>query len=427
MKKIIAALAALTLSMSAMAQNAMDEASKMYPGWNLGNTMEACPCNWLSNELDWETGWQSTKTTQEIINYVKAQGFKSVRIPVAWYMHADANHNISEKWMNRVQEIVDYCMNADLYVVMNDHWDNGWVENSFGDLSSTTIKKNCETMNKLWTQIANRFKDYDKRLIFAGLNEPAVDNADKMKALVQYEQAFIDAVRATGGNNSNRILVVQGPATDIDKTSTLFTTLPVDKAENKLMVEVHFYSPWNFCGMDKDESWGNRFFYWGKENYVSGSKHNATWGEESYVAEEMQKMKAKYTEKGIPVIIGEYGCTWLSSVPSGENQDKHNASVSLWYATVTKEAINNGCVPFVWDTGNILERATKSEKCPYAMTGIINGANAAKWPYQVSAIEKVKEKAAAKSSGTAYNLNGTKVGEGYKGVTIVNGKKIAVR
>ena len=228
MKKIIAALAALTLSMSAMAQNAMDEASKMYPGWNLGNTMEACPCNWLSNELDWETGWQSTKTTQEIINYVKAQGFKSVRIPVAWYMHADANHNISEKWMNRVQEIVDYCMNADLYVVMNDHWDNGWVENSFGDLSSTTIKKNCETMNKLWTQIANRFKDYDKRLIFAGLNEPAVDNADKMKALVQYEQAFINAVRATGGNNSNRILVVQGPATDIDKTSTLFTTLPVE-------------------------------------------------------------------------------------------------------------------------------------------------------------------------------------------------------
>ena len=114
----------------------MELAADMYPGWNLGNTLEPGPCNWLEDPLDWETAWQGSKTTQQIIDFVKAQGFRSVRIPCSWYVHSDANYNIDPLWMDRVQQVVDYCINDSLYVILNDHYDNGWIEHSFADCGS---------------------------------------------------------------------------------------------------------------------------------------------------------------------------------------------------------------------------------------------------------------------------------------------------
>ena len=157
----------LIASLGVKAQSAREIADNMIPGINLGNTLEACNCSWLSNKLDYETGWQPTKTTQKIIDYYKQLGFKSVRIPVAWYAHTSSNYTIDSAWMNRVKQIVDYCINDGLYVVLNDHWDSGWVENSFDDTSEENVAEKSAIMKRLWTQIANRFKYYDEHLIFA--------------------------------------------------------------------------------------------------------------------------------------------------------------------------------------------------------------------------------------------------------------------
>lgn len=200
--------------------NATEIAPKMYPGWNLGNTLEGGGTdNVYTNNggLGAEKAWQGTTTTQAIIDFVAAQGFKSVRIPASWVMGhiIDADElTIDPIWMTRVKEIVDYCINDGLYVLLNDHWDGGWIQGTFKtDISEPTVVANCEKMKKLWTQIAEAFKDYDEHLLFAGLNEPEAEKEDQIKVLMTYEQAFIDAVRATGGNNASRTLVVQGPKT----------------------------------------------------------------------------------------------------------------------------------------------------------------------------------------------------------------------
>lgn len=129
-----------------------------------------------------------------------------------------STYTIDQAWMNRVKEVVDYCINDGMYVVLNDHWDGGWLEEHIKDSNAATIAKNKEILKTLWTQIANAFKDYDEHLLFAGLNEPNADNQAATNNLIQYNQAFVGAVRATGGNNARRVLVVQGPSTNIEHT-----------------------------------------------------------------------------------------------------------------------------------------------------------------------------------------------------------------
>ena len=236
MKKLkritILAVCLLTMGMEMSAQDGMDRSAReviddMSPGWNLGNTLEAVATwrgvDFLNNKsgLGGETDWQGTKTTQEVIDYVKSLGFRSIRIPCAWaYGHISnaATYEIDATWMARVKEIVDYCIRDGLYVVLNDHWDGGWLENHIADSDAATIAKNKEILAALWTQIATAFKDYDEHLMFAGLNEPNAENQAATNNLIQYNQTFVDAVRATGGNNGKRVLVVQGPATNIEHT-----------------------------------------------------------------------------------------------------------------------------------------------------------------------------------------------------------------
>lgn len=369
---------------------ARDLARLMYPGWNLGNTMEP-PVNGLNAE----TSWQPTKTTQQVIDYVAQQGFKSVRIPCSWNIHADADGHINAQWTARVKEVVDYCIKAGLYVVLNDHWDNGWIEtNGFSDLSEANVAAKADRLKTLWTQIATAFRDYGDHLLLAGLNEPNCDSQQKTDALLRYEQAFIDAVRATGGNNAQRTLIVQGPSTDIEKTDQYYDVTRLnDTAADRLMVEVHFYTPWNLCGMEKDESWGKMFYYWGQGNHLTGSSHNATWGEESDLKKLFQRMKQKFVDRGYPVYIGEYGCQWRDvSKQSGESQAQHDQSVKLFHKTVNEQAVTMGMVPVVWDINaasqggtrgimTVLNRATLTVFCQPAMDGITEGVAAATWPY----------------------------------------------
>ena len=432
MVKTINLLLALVLSCAipAQAQTAMDIAPEMVPGWNLGNTLEAGPCTWLSNDVAWETGWQSTKTSQKIIDYVKSLGFRSVRIPCAWFMHMDNNYKIKSAWMRRVKEVVDYCIKDSLYVMLNGHWDNGWIEvDGFKDISEENVQNKCEILETMWTQIATEFADYDHHLLFAGLNEPNADTNAKAAVLKRYNQTFVNTVRQTGGSNASRILVVQGPNTDIDKSTELSSVLPDDTTADALMFEIHFYAPYQFVMMMENADWSYMFYYWGSKNHVSGSNYNATWGEDSYVLQQMRKMRTKYSSKGIPVIMGEYGSTWRV-MPTGENQAKHNSSIHDWYYSVCRNAKNNGIVPMVWDTnsckqptGTIVDRSKCAVYDQYAYEGIMDGVASATWPFASDIKDRFEEEDAF-VGGQAYSLTGIPVGSNYRGIVIVNGKKI---
>jgi endoglucanase len=197
---------------------AVETAKAMTIGWNLGNTLEA---------IGGETAWGNPLATQRLIDSVKAAGFNTVRIPCAWDNHADQTTGIIDAaWIARVKDVADYCIKDSMYAIINIHWDNGWLENN-----CTADKKDAVNAKQktYWTQIASCFKSYNGHLLFAGANEPNVTDAAQMAVLMSYHQTFIDAVRATGGNNGSRVLIVQGPSTDIEKTSKLMNSLPADK------------------------------------------------------------------------------------------------------------------------------------------------------------------------------------------------------
>ena len=427
-------------------RSAMDVVNDMSPGWNLGNTFEATT-SWTGGAL-WnnkgglgaETGWQDTKTSQAVIDFVKSLGFKSIRIPCAWaYGHiSDAsNYTIDAAWMARVKEVVDYCINDGLYVVLNDHWDGGWLEEKMKDSNAANIAQNKGILKLLWTQIANAFKDYDEHLLFAGLNEPGADNQASTNNLIQYNQTFVDAVRATGGNNAKRVLVVQGPSTNIDHTCNFMNgKMPNDIVPGKLAIEVHYYNPWQFWGMENDESWGKVFYYWGNGNHHSGSTHNATWGEEKDMKDQLQKMKTYFVDKGYPVVIGEFGANWRDiSKLSNESQEKHNASIKAHYKELHRLCKEmGGMVPMTWDinsrnqngtkgTMTIVDRKNLTIYGKYALEGI-NEIYPRPSEDGVSSVTIHKA-----DDGALYNLQGMRVNESQMtkgGIFIKGGRKIIV-
>jgi len=378
-------------------KKAADIAKVMYPGWNLGNTLEAS-----GDGLAAETAWQPTTTTQAVIDAVKAAGFKSVRIPCSWDIHSDGNGTIDAAWMARVKQVVNYCISAGLYVVLNDHYDGGWIEvfgfsksdASLQLLNDDEIAAKAARLKDIWTQIATAFAGYDEHLLFAGLNEPFQQyvpfnghHAELAPVLKVYNKAFVEAVRATGGNNANRTLVVQGPSTNIESSCTYMPASDLPESAGKLMVEVHYYEPGQFCGTF-DASGDKAYYYWGANNH--GADHNPTWGEEAYMTEHFGMLKNTYTSQGYPVIIGEYA--GLQRVISGD-QDKHNASVTYFYQCLNEYATNNGIIAFAWDTNNITGLQTEAgsttiidrAKCAVvgtnAMAGITAGCAAGQWPY----------------------------------------------
>lgn len=310
-------------------------------GWNLGNTLEAVP----------KEGAWGPKATQRLINAVADAGFNTVRIPCAWDTHANpSTYEIDAKYMARVKQLVDWCRAKNLYVIVNCHWDRGWLENNITDTVNPTINAK---MKSYWTQIATTFKDYDDKLLFAGANEPAVKTAPQMATLLAYYQTFIDAVRATGGNNSTRWVVVQGPGTDIDTTDQLMSTLPTDQTPGRLAVEVHYYSPYQWCLMTADESWGKVFYFWGQPYHSNTmTVRNATTGEESFVDAEFQKMKTKFVDHGVPVILGEFEAMKRSRSweLSGADYKLHVASRTYFHKYVVEAANRNGIKPIYWDT-----------------------------------------------------------------------------
>lgn len=232
-----------------MGSTAVQLAAKFKLGWNIGNTMEA---------IGGETAWGNPQISESYIKAVKAQGFTAIRLPCSWDYYSDkATAKIQDAWLNRVKQVVQYCVNNDMYVLLNIHWDGGWLENNINAQKKDSVNAKQQAF---WEQIATAMRDFDEHLMFASANEPAADNADQVAVLASYHQTFVNAVRSTGGRNSYRVLVVQGPSTNIEKTYDLMNTLPTDPAKDRMMVEVHYYSPSQFCLlMDGDATWGKMF------------------------------------------------------------------------------------------------------------------------------------------------------------------------
>lgn len=348
-----------------MGSTAVQLAAKFKLGWNIGNTMEA---------IGGETAWGNPQISESYIKAVKAQGFTAIRLPCSWDYYSDkTTAKIQDTWLNRVKQVVQYCVNNDMYVLLNIHWDGGWLENNINAQKKDSVNAKQQAF---WEQIATTMRDFDEHLMFASANEPAAANADQVAVLASYHQTFVNAVRSTGGRNSYRVLVVQGPETNIEKTNDLMNTLPTDPAKDRMMVEVHYYSPSQFCLlMDGDATWGKMFYYWGTGHHSTiEPERNATWGEESDVNASMARMKTKYTDKQIPVIMGEYGTYRRNNnkyVP--KDLATHNDAVDYWLTYVTKQAIANGLKPFYWDTGGALDRRNNTVLDKRTIDAIVAG------------------------------------------------------
>jgi len=331
----------------------MQLSALMSPGINLGNTLEAIPT---------ETSWGNPLATQALMNAYKAAGFKTVRIPVAWSQYADANGNISATWMARVTQVVDYAHNAGLYAVINIHWDGGWMDYTTYDHQAAINAK----LTKFWTQIAGNFKSYDDTLLFAGSNEVGEVNTygppTTEYAAVQnsFNQTFVDAVRATGGNNSVRHLIVQGYYTNIDST-VASNTVPTDSATNRLFMEVHYYDPYDFTINGNSTIW-----QWGAN--ATDPTAVETWANEAWADAEFQKMKTRFVDKNVPVLVGEYGAYLKPQYPG------MNAYRKSWIQYVTHSIFQHGLVPVYWDTGDLIGRTTGAQVDPDAISLIVNSA-----------------------------------------------------
>ena len=365
---------------SGMTSTAAQIASHITLGYNIGNTMEA---------IGGENGWGNPNITQALIDKVKASGFNAIRIPCEFNWSKVINQStaqIDPAWLARVQQVVQYCINDGMYVILNIHSDGGWLQDSCTTAAQAAVNAKQKAF---WEQIATQLRGFDEHLMFASANEPHVNDATAMSVLLSYHQTFIDAVRVTGGRNRYRTLVVQGPNTDITQTNNLMNTMPSDWEANKLMVEIHYYTPYNFCLMDGDQSWGNMFYYWGSGYHTTFDvANNPTWGEESTISENFQMMKAKFVDHGIPVIMGEFAA--MSRNLMGDSLNFNLASRAYWYNYNMRQALANGIHPFLWDIGSLINRSTYAVQDQRDLAALVQGAQTGASPaFQVGGVYQI--------------------------------------
>lgn len=339
---------------------ALEATRLMGNGINLGNTLEACDNNVgikTNTPLSYETHWGQPKTTQAMIDGMKAAGFDTIRIPVAWMTNAthlyEGDYTIDADYMDRVEEVVRYARKAGMYVIVNDHWDGGWY-GMFGSESAETRALAMEAYKGMWQQIAERFRDYSDYLIFESANEELGGRFDENSPLYcsdsvvtyltdderyaltnEINQTFVDVVRATGGNNATRFLLIAGYGTNIDQTCDDRFQMPKDTADSKLMVSVHYYDPWSYCG-------------------ASSAASATKWGKVSdyeYMDQQLAKM-TKFTEAGYGVVIGEYGALPCSDGLKDNTLAYHTAFLD----TCTKYNLTN-CL---WDCSGLYKRVSQT-------------------------------------------------------------------
>lgn len=337
---------------------AVDLMKYMGQGINIGNTLEAtlAAADITENTTvsDYERAWGNPLIKQELLDGMKKYGFNTVRVPVAWsnMISDDGTYAIDETYLDRVEEVINYALNDEMYVIINIHWDGDWW-GQFGDKDETVREQAWKRYEAFWTQIANRYQEYSDRLIFESANEELGDrlnddwrnmstypktgtltSAELYRMTNEINQKFVDIVRGSGGNNTKRQLLIAGYDTDIVKTCDERYQMPEDIPENgtdKLSVSVHYYTPSTYCIVTQDEGWG----------------YKDSWGTD----EDKQELHgyfdrmAKFTEAGYGVIIGEYGA-------AGVNKD----GIPDFLGEVARYGAQCGFCPVLWDIGTLFDR-----------------------------------------------------------------------
>ncbi|MDE5866078.1 MAG: glycoside hydrolase family 5 protein [Lachnospiraceae bacterium] len=281
----------------------------MKTGWNLGNTFDASDNGSSGNDLKYESMWCGTVTTKEMIDALKEAGFQTIRIPVSWHNHlTDDNHTISEVWLSRVQEVVDYAIDDGMYVIINIHHD---FSTDYIYPTSEYLEQSKTYVTDIWTQVADRFKDYDDHLIMESMNEPRMvgsnnewwldfQNAeciDSIQCINEINQVFVDVVRSSGGNNATRYLMVPGYDASLQGAVNSYFSLPTDIEENqnKILVSVHAYTPYSFALQGEGESGSTDAF-----DMTSSSSTKD-------IDDLMKQLYDTFVKNGTGVVIGEYG------------------------------------------------------------------------------------------------------------------------
>ncbi len=313
---------------------AMEFLKSLGVGWNLGNTFDAIKQGWnaKADEMTLETVWCGVQTTEKMIEALQEAGFTSIRVPVSWHDHVSGeDYEISERWMSRVQEVVDWAYNRGMHVILNTHHDEDQFEPSPKHFEASAHYIEC-----VWRQIAERFKDYDDRLILESMNEPRLMNSnyewwfdvnaqecqDAADCLNKLNQLFVDTVRATGGSNADRYLMVPGYDAAPENAVRDFFALPVDTADNKIIVSVHAYTPYAFALQ------------------MPGTSEFGTQSQKADIVNFMNSLYNKYTANGIPVVIGEFG----AMEKNGNLQDRLD-----WAAYYVNIASARNLPVFWWD------------------------------------------------------------------------------
>ncbi len=291
--------------------------------WNLGNAFDAVNCTWLTNELDYESGWCGAKTTKSLIKAIKDMGFDTIRIPVSWHNHVDGSNKISSAWINRVKEVVDWSLDEGLYVILNVHHD---VEKGYYYPTEAEYATSEKFLTAVWKQVAEKFKDYDERLIFETINEPratgtnyewwfpvnspSAEVKESVECINKLNQKALDTIRAAGGKNKDRYILIPGYDTSVDGVTVKGFEMPEDTIKNRLIVDFHLYT-----------------------------KSAATY------KQVIDKIYSTYVSKGIPAILTEY------NLDPGPNKYNDNSAkyLSEWVAYARERGIT--CA--IWDNNDV--------------------------------------------------------------------------
>ncbi len=340
MKKLLLLAAIMLASMGSWAQtvepnnegmtlSAQEWTRDVVMGWNLGNSLE-CPYT--------ETEWGNPKTTKAMIHAVAEAGFNAIRIPVRWINHVNNTTDmiVNADWLARVKEVVDWCLEENMYVIINSHHEEWYDRNPY----YSKQEENNRMLAALWTCVATYFRDYDQRLIFAGTNETTVNwaapTAEQQAVQNSYNQTFVDAVRETGGKNYYRNIVVQTFACSPYHGLNGFT-IPTDKVEGRLSVEFHYYDPYEYCG-------NCTYYYWG-EAYKDKGRILASSTEKT-ITNLFDRITNTWAKKGLGVVMGEYG---VSNHFTEDDKQTQQENMQYYLKCVVSEARQHGFAAFAWD------------------------------------------------------------------------------
>ncbi len=321
---------------------------EMGVGWNLGNTLESCGNASVYYVSECETFWGNPYTTEEMIRTIADAGFQTVRIPVAWSNMMSSVYQIDQDYMARVEEVVNYVLDCDMYAIINVHWDNGWIANASTDHDKTLLK-----YTEIWTQVSAHFSGYSDYLLFESLNEDRFTDIWNEKSsrgkeeayalLNEFNSKFVEIVRASGGRNTTRHLIISGYAADAVYTCDPLFVLPEDPA-GRSAVSIHYNYPVAYV----DTAIGD-----------GGADKWGTDAEYKELDEHFDRLKTTFSEKGVPVILTEYGTVTLNKDPD---------SVVAYTSAVTKAARTRGMCPIIWDNGTFFDRESLSFTNPAVLT-----------------------------------------------------------